>query len=233
MNEEIPTSIDTGLSPRLLRNLVRLAHCCVVALVAIYIVSYVIHGKPFDQAWRIIFLSLTLGRAAAVGACAKMGFSLSFIFYQIVFVDIILILYLYPLFAKGFKHITQLRYIGHYLKSIHEVAVGYKSTVAPYGAVGLTLFVACPLWSTGPLVGTLVGVIIGLPGAVVLTAVTLGNILATVFWIWLYDWLDSWSSILSLVLVIIVFLLSTVGLALAGIKNFKKHYSDTTEENAE
>ena len=230
MNEEISTPAHTGPSPTILRNLVRLSHCLVVLLLVIYAASYLILGKPYDQAWRIIFLSLTLGRAAAVGACAKMGFSLSFIFYQIVFVDIIFIIYLYPLFARGFKHITQLKYIGGYLKSIHEVAVGYKSTVAPYGSIGLTLFVACPLWSTGPLVGTLVGFIIGLPVAVVMSAVTLGNILASVFWIWLYDWLDNWSSLLSLTLVITVFVLSTAGLLLAGLKSFKKNYSDTTSE---
>jgi uncharacterized membrane protein len=230
MNEDPTTTIESTISSSLLRTVLMLGHLCLITLVAIYVATYLMFGKPYDQAWRIIFLSLTVGRAAAVGACAKMGFSMSFIFYQIIFVDIIFILYLYPLFAKGFKHITQLKYIGGYLKSAHELAAGYKSTVAPYGAVGLTLFVACPLWSTGPLVGTLVGFIIGLPSAVVLTAVTLGNILATVFWIWLYDWLDNWSSLLSLILVIVVFVLSTVGLALAGIKSLKKNNHDVPEE---
>ena len=227
MNDTAADSTITDPPAKLLRNIILLGHFFCLVLAVVYALTWFLYGKPYDQTWRIIFLSLTLGRAAAVGACAKMGFGLSFIFYQIVFVDLIFILYLYPLFAKGFRQIVRIRYIGGYLQSIHEVALGYKSTVAPYGAIGLTLFVACPLWSTGPLVGTLVGYIIGLPAIIVLSAVTLGNILATVFWIWLYDWLDNWSSMLSLILVIFVFILSTAGLVLAGIKNFKKGLSDT------
>jgi len=166
---------------------------------------------PYDETVQLHFAHLLAGRAGSVGWGLDKGFGRLYLLFQISMFDIILMLYLYPLFVTGFQHVIHVPVMGKMLSSAHDLALRHKARMEPYGAVGLMLFVLFPFWSTGPLVGVVIGYLIGLRTWVTFTVVTAGHVLAVGAWIYFYDWLIERNRNLALLLLVLVF-----GFVLAG-----------------
>ncbi len=209
-------------SARILNTLVRSGHLLLMLTLTAWVVMYFWKGDPYDETWQIILLTAFFGRAAAVGAGLSNDFHPVFLFYQAVATDLILVLYLFPAFVRGYQRLAQVRYVGAYLMNAHKVALRYKSRMAPYGMAGLLVFVIFPFWSTGPLVGSIVGYLLGLPSVGVVLTVTIGNILACAAWVWFYDWLNDWNPGVAMALLVLIFAMAITGFAVAAVRRKKK-----------
>ncbi len=192
---------------------------------------YLLIGKPYEHTWWIILSAIFLGRAAAVGSGLEMGFSPVFLFFQTAFADLLITFYVYPVFVRGYRHLTRIPYIGSYLDNLHTVALSYESTMRPYGIAGLMLFVIFPFWSTGALVGAILGFLIGLPVITTLVSVTIGNLIAIGAWVWFYKWVSDWNRSLAIILLVLIFAVAIAGIVV-GIRNKKRNQSHVETNDA-
>ena len=213
-------------SKRTLRLVLNLGHLLLLTLLLSWILLFSFHGEPYEKTGWVMLLQVVLGRAAAVGTGLKMNFNPLFLLYQAAMVDLILMLYIYPAFVRGYQHLTRVPFIGGYLANIHKVALSHKARMAPYGVVGLMIFVFFPFWSTGCVVGAIVGYLIGLSTVVSLLSVTIGNIVAIATWVWFYDRLTGWNENVALVFLIIVFTVAIAGILFARVRRTKKKQED-------
>ncbi len=212
-------------TPAVLRLFVNLGHLTLGSIVALGIVMFLWKGDPYDQTWQIFLLTTFFGRAASVGAGLSMDFSPVFLFYVTTATDILLVLYIFPVFAVGYRHLAQVRYIGGYLENLHGIALNYKDRVAKYGVMGLMIFVIFPFWSTGPLVASIIGYLIGMPALTTLFSVSAANVVAVAAWVWFYDWLQDWNAGVAMALLVIIFALAFGGIAAGRIRRAKKEKS--------
>ncbi len=208
-------------SPSILRLLFFLGHVLLIACLLTWLLCYLLLGSPYEYNWWIILSAIFLGRAAAVGSGLEMGFSPVFLFFQTAFADLLITFYVYPIFVRGYSHLTRVPYIGNYLDNLHQVALSYESTMKPYGIIGLMLFVIFPFWSTGALVGAILGFLIGLPVVTTLVSVTVGNLIAIGAWVWFYHWLTDWNRGVAVVVLVLIFAVAITGI-LVGIRNKRR-----------
>ncbi|MCF6283748.1 MAG: small multi-drug export protein [Candidatus Hydrogenedentes bacterium] len=106
--------------------------------------------------------------------------------------DNIIMFYAFPLIVTGLTVVEKWPVVGPALAHIHELAQRHKARLAPYGVVGLSLFVLFPIWTTGPLVGVVVGYLLGLGVVFSFAAVIVGNTIAAALWIWAFDYINVW-----------------------------------------
>ncbi len=215
-------------SPQSLRFIFNLGHLLLVTLLSTWILLFHFYGKPYDNAFIVAASQLLAGRAGGVGLGLRRGFSPGFMLFQTVMVDLILMFYVYPIFVRGYQHLTLVPVVGPYLTNVHKVALSHKKRMAPYGALGLMTFVIFPFWSTGCLVGSIVGYLIGLPTWLSLTSVTVGNIVAIMAWVTLYDRIKEWNETVALIFLLVVFIMAAAGVLFARIRRTQKQ--STTED---
>lgn len=208
-------------APSVLRAFILLGHLMTATTLTVWLLMALFLGHPYGYTWQIILLTAFFGRAAAVGAGLSMDFSPLFLFYQAAITDFIIVLYVFPLFVTAYHRLVQGARIGGYLDNLHRTALSYKSQVAPYGILGLLIFVIFPFWSTGPLVGSIVGYLLGLPAVPTVIAVTAGNVLAIGAWVWFYDWLEEWNRGVALGLLALIFAIAIAGVLAAKLRQPK------------
>ncbi len=222
-------------TPRTLRLILSLGHLLLLFLLISWVLLFVLKGKPYELTWLIALTQLVSGRAGGVGLGLQRGFSPWYMLYQVTMVDLILMLYVYPLFVRGYQHLTRVPAIGGYLANMHKVALSHKERMAPYGALGLMMFVIFPFWSTGCLVGSIVGYLIGLPTWLSLGSVTLGNFAAISLWILFYDRLQNWNPTAALILLLVIFAFAMLGILATRMRkahkqnDIKPAFADNTE----
>jgi len=210
-------------SPATLRYIRAAGHACLVGILIIFVLLFTYHGAPYDQAWHLVLAQLLSGRAGSTGLGLQKGFNPYYLFFQISMQDFILMLYVYPWFVTGYQHLSRFPVIGPALSGVHELALRHKSRIAPYGAIGLILFVLFPFWSTGPLVGVVVGYLIGLRTWATFASVIAGNLSAVAAWILFYDRLNSYSPKAALTFLVVVFVLAAIGTFFARFRRAQRH----------
>jgi len=220
-------------SLKTLRTLVLLGHVTLAVTLASWLLMYLLNGKPYENTWWIIFITLVLGRGAAVGYGLGKHFSPMYLFFLAVMADVFLVFYIYPLFVRNYRHLKRVPHIGIYLDNLHTVAIEYKSRVAPYGIAGLLAFVIFPFWSTGPLVGAVLGFLIGLPAVATLLSVTIGNIIATAIWVWFYDSLHDWNQNAALILLLFLLFMTIIGLLYTQVRHTIKKEEQVSDSETE
>ena len=218
-------------SARTLSLMLFLGFLLLTANILIWLGGWALIGKPYGHTWQIFLYAVFLGRAAAVGVGREMGFASLFLFFQTAAADLIIVFLVYPVFVKGYQHLTRVRYIGNTLDSMHKVALSYKPVIAPYGFVGLMLFVIFPFWSTGALVGAILGYIIGMPALATLVSINLGNVISIGAWVWFYDLVRDWNRGVALALLALILAIAIAGIVV-GMRSRMKTSVETTS-NAE
>ncbi len=213
-------------APRTLRLIMGMGHASLISLLLTWVLLFYFIGRPYQHTGWLALTQLISGRAGAVGLGLRLEFSAQYMFFQVAMVDIILMLYTYPLFVRGYQHLTRVPVIGDYLENLHKVALSHKARMAPYGALGLMLFVIFPFWSTGCMVGAIVGYLIGLPSWLSLSSVTIGNVAAIALWILFYERLQNWNPTVALVLLIVILALAVGGILYARLRRKKKQQEE-------
>ena len=196
-------------------------HFFLVTTLALFIILGIKEGSPYDNVWQLVLAHFVSGRAGNVGVGLMKGFNHYFLLYQCCMVDFIIMFYVYPWFVSGYQHLSGWPIIGPGLKRTHEIALEHKKRIAPYGAIGLMLFVIFPFWSTGPLVGVMVGYLLGMSTRLIFTTVIIGDVIAVAAWIWAHDKLYNHNRQLAIILLIIIFALAIGGAVYAKIRKRK------------
>ncbi len=213
-------------APRTLRLIMGMGHAALIALLLTWVLLFYFIGWPYQHTGWLALTQLISGRAGAVGLGLHHQFSAKYMFFQVAMVDVILMLYTYPLFVRGYQHLTRIPVLGDYLENLHKVALSHKARMAPYGALGLMIFVIFPFWSTGCMVGAIVGYLIGLPSWLSLSSVTIGNAIAIALWIVFYERLQNWNPTVALVLLIVILALTVGGILYARLRRKKKQQEE-------
>ncbi len=167
---------------------------------------------PYSHVWELIPVHLFSGRAGNAGVGLELGFNRWFILFQCCTLDFIIMLLVYPLFVAGFQRVSRWPFIGPPLTGTHEIALRYKDRIEKYGAIGLVLFVAFPLWSTGPLVGVVIGYMLGMRTWLTFVAVTIGNMFTTAVWIWFFHFLKVYNETLARLLLAVILVTAAGGI---------------------
>ena len=194
-----------------LSTLITLGFFLLLVSISVWLGAWFFLGAPYGKMWQIIFYASFLGRAATVGVGREFGFSPTFLFLLTSVSEFTVVCLVFPVFVKGYKHLTRIPYIGTTLDNLHTVALNYKPVIAPYGFLGLMIFVLFPFWSTGPLVGSILGYIIGMSVGLTLVAVNSGNIIAIAAWVWFYEYVNKWNSDVATMILVVVLLVALLG----------------------
>jgi uncharacterized membrane protein len=173
--------------PREVYVLLALAAGLLVGNVLLFGLLGLIHPEPYRNVWALVVAHFTGGRMANALLGAKLGFSNAFILYQSCMVDLIVMLFAYPLFLMGYERFARIPVLGTAIASAHEMAMRHHERVRPLGTAGVLLFVITPIWGTGPLVGVIVGYILDLGTLRTFGTVVTGNTIAAIVWILFFD----------------------------------------------
>jgi len=103
------------------------------------------------------------------------------------FIESIMVLILYPLFALSWKKLDLISYppLRQFLAKSKKNAHTYEPLIKRYGVLGLILFVLTPFAMTGPVVGSFVGFLIGFRHSVTLIVVLFSTFIAIIIWVYL------------------------------------------------
>ncbi len=188
---------DVRAFGRMIRQIERAGQVLLTVWVAVLVALGILSPQPYARVWELVLLQIVAGRAASVSKAVGMGFPKPFLLVHCTLQDIIVLLLLYPLLVAGYRYAVEWRFIGPTIANVRATAERHKSKIAPFGALGLTLFVLFPFWSTGALAGGLVGYLLGIRTRWVFTSVIVGNFLAVGLWIWFFDRMSQLSETLS------------------------------------
>lgn len=209
-------------TPGTLRFILAMGHALLIVMLLTWALLFYFVGRPYQHTGWLALSQLFSGRAGAVGLGLRLDFSARYMLLQVTVVDLILMLYTYPLFVRGYQHLTRVPVIGDHLENMHKMALAHKARIAPYGAFGLMIFVIFPFWSTGCMVGAIVGYLIGLPAWLSLSSVTFGNIAAIGLWIYFYERLQNWNPALALAFLVVIITLAVGGILYARFLRAKR-----------
>ena len=188
--EHTQPDIPDKLPAATLRRIRFLGHISLAGTLAVFVGAYLLWGKPYSEVGKLILAHIFGGRAGNATVGLNSGFSPGFILFQACMQDFIIMFYAFPFIVTGLTAAEKWPVVGPALAHIHELAMRHKARLAPYGLVGLTLFVIFPIWTTGPLVGVVVGYLLGLGIVFSFVAVMVGNTIAAALWIWAFDYIN-------------------------------------------
>jgi len=183
-------------------------HVCLVGMLILFVVLYWLCGYPYQYTWQLVLAQILSGRAGSAHLGMELGFNRYYLLFQICMHDFILMLYLFPLFVRGFQQLSQIRLVGPSLQRLHDYAQRHQDDIGPYGVLGLLIFVFFPFWNCGPLVGVSLAYVVEMRLWMAFTSVILGNIVAVASWIWAYEKLQQYNKTLALVLLLVAFALA-------------------------
>ncbi|MFO7973055.1 MAG: small multi-drug export protein [Candidatus Hydrogenedentota bacterium] len=225
---------DVRAFGQMIRRIERTGQVLLTVWVATLVALGITWPVPYARAWELVLLQIVAGRAASVGMGMDAGFSTPFLLLHCTFQDIIILLLLYPVVVAGYRYAVEWRFIGPTIANIRATAERHKSKVAPFGAVGLVVFVLFPFWSTGALAGGVVGYLLGIRTRWVFSSVIIGDFLAVALWIWFFDRMTELSETLGsrmwLIIVLTVIVVAAVGRVIAIRRRMKKSAAEKAEE---
>lgn len=210
MTEEFPLEAQDSdpLSPDALRYIGAAGHGALVGMLVLFVLLYRLKGSPYDATWQLVLAQVLSGRAGCAHLGMELGFSRYYLLFQICMHDFILMLYIYPWFARGYNQLARIRIVGPSLHRMREFMLRNKTSIAPYGILGLLALVCFPFWSVGPLVGLSFAYVIGMRASLAFAAAILGNIGAVAAWIWAYDKLQQYNKGVALSVLLFFFVLA-------------------------
>ncbi len=196
----------TEYPPRALHLMTHAAHATLLGMLCLFAVASWWSIAPYDAAWQLVAAQFLSGRAGSAHLGMELGFNRYYLLFQIFLHDFLLMLYLFPLFVRYYDRLAHLRIIGRPLDRLHTLAMSHRERIAPFGIVGLMLFVFFPFWNVGPLVGMMAAYVLGLRMRVAFAAVLVGDLGAVATWIWAYDKIQGYNKTLALIGLIALFI---------------------------
>lgn len=195
----------TEYPPRALHQMTLAAHAALSGMLCLFVLAWWWDFAPYDAAWQLAAAQFLSGRAGSAHLGMELGFNRYYLLFQIFLHDFLLMLYLFPLFVRYYDRLAHLRVIGRPLDRLHTLAMTHRDRIAPFGIVGLMLFVFFPFWNVGPLVGMMAAYVLGLRMRVAFAAVLVGDLSAVAAWIWAYDKIQGYNKTLALIGLIVLF----------------------------
>jgi uncharacterized membrane protein len=187
--------------------------------------------QPYDNVWQLVSVHMVAGRVGNIGLGLAQDYHWLFLLVQCTLQDVVFLLLVYPFVIAGSRKISQRPFFQRHIAKMHATAHFHKQKLEPYGAVGLTVFVLIPIFSTGILVGALIGHLLGMRNRVVFGSVILGNFLAVLFLLWFFDQVQALAASFGAygmwVLVALIILGSVAGLGYKGWSYWRKRHRQT------
>jgi uncharacterized membrane protein len=169
------------------------------------------------------------GRAAGMSIGYAMEVDHSVIILFSIFIEIALVLLLYPLFVLAWRRLVVIKPLKRFMERTRETAEAHHDAIIKYGIPGLLFFVWFPFWMTGPLVGCVIGFFLGLRHWVNLTVVLVGTTLAILSWALLlrkiHEHVSGFSPYAPVVLMVILIVILAVVLLVRGLRRKKRSSS--------
>jgi hypothetical protein len=187
MSKDSPQrSHSAELLPATLRRIRLMGHFSLLTTLVVFVIAVVGWGEPysFTNIGQLIAAHILGGRAGNATLGLDYDIAPAFILFQACMQDFIIMFYAFPLFVTGLSAASNWPIVGTALVGIRNLAERHQERLAPYGLLGLLLFVVFPFWSTGPLVGVLVGYLLRLNVFFAFVAVMIGNVIAMSLWLW-------------------------------------------------
>lgn len=137
--------------------------------------------------------NIVVGRVPGI----TLGFAMDASFYTVVginfVVEMLLVLFLYPLFILSWNRLLDIGKLEKWASSARRSAEKYQPLLKKYGLVGLFVFVWFPFWMTGPIIGSIIGYLLGFRHWVTLSIVLSGTLIAISCWSLVLRYVHEWA----------------------------------------
>jgi uncharacterized membrane protein len=168
----------------------RILFWALVALSAFVLCLLAVALKDALLARNLLFTFLSHligGRMAGVAICLSMDFNpIATVAYNM-FLEVLIVVFAYALFALSYNHYLDFRFVRVAEKHIEAQAHKHEATIARFGWLGLFVFAGIPLPVAGPLMGVIVGYILKFKPLRNFSAVFSGTLVALVLWAFFFN----------------------------------------------
>lgn len=194
-------------------------HGCVLGLGALFLFSTFALDQKSSHYAELLVMHMAGGHFGTMTLGVKYGYPGWFLILMSCLQDLMQMLYVYPLYVRfGYRHLLRWRVVGPWVKKTHEAAMAHHKTIAPYGAIGLFVFVVLPSPGSGPVMGSLIGYTLGL--GTMLTLISCGS--PIVFMALMYyfgvDKASEWNAKAPTFMVYAILAVMALSVAIAGIR---------------
>jgi uncharacterized membrane protein len=149
-----------------------------IGLLGVYIVDIQTANSLFAMAATNLFVgrvpSLSLGYASGLPHSLVIGTN--------ILVEMLLVLFIYPLFIFSFNNILHVKFLEKFFEDVKVFRKTHQKLFDRYGVFGLFIFVFIPFWMTGPIVGSIIGFLIGIRHYMVISVVFVSTVIAISLW---------------------------------------------------
>ena len=205
--ESVPETGSTRPEVRLLVTAIFLDLIAVMGTAALHAVD--------PRLARTIFacmgFNLIGGRAAGIGVFIYEGFSPWLTVLLSSFVEILMVMTVYPLFIMALNNTIRIAWIKRLADEMKKLVLKNENKVRTHGWWGLVVYIFVPLPMTGPVSGAFIGYLLRFSGGKTFSAVICGTLLISLLWAFAFDFLNRYIHIFQyvfagfLVLMIIFF----------------------------
>lgn len=212
-------------------NIFLLALFMIFLLVVLIIFCYQIDSSLASKITALALSNIFVGRVPSLSLGYASELSHFIIISVNIYIEIIMVMVIYPLFVLSFKGIVKIKALENFFEEVKQKKNEHKASFDKYGKFALFVFVLIPFWMTGPIVGSIIGYLIGMRHYNIIFIVFISTILSISLWaIFLQEIMDlilgldsefMWVILFFLILLLLLFRFKKV--ILAKIQNiFKK-----------
>jgi uncharacterized membrane protein len=206
-------------TPAVLSALILAGHVCVCALVLLFLVSCFVLDQPPRRYIELILIHMAGGHLGTMTLGVKEGYPGWFLVLKSCLQDFMQMLYVYPLYVRyGYRHLLRWRVIGPWVKTTHETAMAHHKQIAPYGALGLFVFVVLPSPGSGPVIGSLIGYTLGLGSLVTLLSAGLPIVMLSLIYYLSIERAAEWNANAPTIMVYVILGIMLFSVAVAGLR---------------
>lgn len=206
-------------SNALLNALWAMGHGCIAGIIILFLVSWLLLDHPAWQYAQLIGIHMMSGHVGNMTLGIEYQFPGWVLITQSCLQDLAQMFYIYPFYVKyGYRQLLRWKVIGPWVKQAHEAAMSHHKSVAPYGAVGLFLFVVIPTPSTGPVIGTLLGYTLGIGTGISFISCGSAVIVMGIGWYFGVDYASAFNEQVVPIMLYGIMIFFLGGMLLAGIR---------------
>lgn len=206
-------------SNALLHALWAMGHGCIAGIFVLFLISWLILDIPAWKYAQLLGIHMMSGHVGNMTLGVQYGFPGWLLITQSCLQDLAQMFYIYPFYVKyGYRQLLRWKVVGPWVKQAHETAMSHHKSVAPYGAIGLFLFVVIPTPSTGPVIGTLLGYTLGIGTGISFLSCGFGVIVMGIGWYYGVDYAAAFNDRIVPILLYGILLFFLGGMIIAAIR---------------